>query len=83
MPAVSPLDGVGLYIHVSLFMNFVHWLTKVHVIERKRQQKFNSSHSKEIEKQCIEVYIKFFISVLFLEIFSPKSTNCPPFWINF
>ena len=43
----------------------------------KWQQKFNSSHLKEIQKQCIEVYYKIYTSVR--KILSPKSTNCPPF----
>ena len=44
-----------------------------------------SSHLKEIQQQYIEVYYKFFISVLLQEIYShlAKSTSCPPNWINF
>ena len=49
----------------------------------KWQQKFNSSHLKEIQKQHIEVHYKIFIYVSFRAIFLPKSTNCPPSWINF
>ena len=45
--------------------------------------KFNSSHLKEIQKQCVEVYYKIFISVLVPEIFSRKSTNCPQFGLIF
>ena len=49
----------------------------------KWQQKILLSHLKGTLKQYIEVYYKIFIFVSLREIFSPKSTNCPPSWINF
>ena len=82
MPPFPPLSG-RVMDSVSFLMNFVQWFTKVHFTKAKWQQIFNSSHSKEIRKQCMEVYCKIFISVSLREIFLPKSTNCPPFWINF
>ena len=52
-------------------------------IKGKWQQKILLSHLKETLKQKIEVYCQIFISVLLRDIFSSKSTNCPPSWINF
>ena len=52
-------------------------------VKGKWQQKILWSHLKETLKQYIEVYYKIFISVSLREIFSPKSTNCPPSRINF
>ena len=40
------------------------------LMKGKWQQKFNSSHLKEIKKQCIEVYCKIFISFFFWQIYS-------------
>ena len=52
-------------------------------VKGKWQQNILLSHLKETLKQYIEVYYKIFISVSLRAIFSPKSTNCPPSWINF
>ena len=50
-------------------------------VKGKWQQKFFSK--KEIQKQYIELYQKFFITFLLGKTFSPNSTNYPPSWINF
>ena len=78
IPAVSLLGG-RVMDSFSFVVNFVQWVTKAHVIKGKWQQKFNAIDSKTMYRSLY----KIFIPVLFLEIFSPKSTNCPPFWINF
>ena len=53
-----------------------------HRLKGKWQKKL-LSHLKETLKQYIEVYYKISISLSLREIFSPKSTNRPPSWINF
>ena len=46
-------------------------------------KKYNSlSHSKELLKLYIELYYRFVISCLVLEIFGPKLMSCPPSWTN-
>ena len=36
---------------------------------------YSSSHLKEIQNQCTDVYYKIFISALLRELFSSKSTG--------
>ena len=55
-------------LNTMLAENEQRWKCKVDcynskVVKEKWQQKFNSSHLKEIQKQSIEVYYKIFKSV--------------------
>ena len=60
----------------------MNWLASVAQLG-KWQYKFLFSYLKDLLKQYINFFYRFFISCLVLEIFSPEVTRCPPSWIFF
>ena len=52
-------------------------------IKGKWQYKFLFSHLKELLKLYINLFYRFFIYCLVLEIFSLEVMRCPPSWIFF